>query len=171
MRSPSGLRRPTVGNPPALAGSGDGFVTVADGSARWGRYGAAGVLARHADPSGTPAYFLARRSKWCHRGGTWAVPGGALDRGETPLAAALREFEEEIGLPLERFEVAAVHEDDHGGWSYWTHVLDVPERFAAPASLGWETAEARWVAGHELAGLDLFDAFRTTLVRLEVLGG
>src|SRR5581483_7460612 len=110
-------------------GSGDGFIRVADGGMRWGRYGAAGFLARHTDPDGTVWFFLARRSLHCHRGGTWAIPGGALDDGELPLEGALREFGEEIGLLPETFEVVHVHEDDHGGWSYWTIVADVPAMF------------------------------------------
>ncbi|HEX2849163.1 MAG TPA: NUDIX hydrolase [Acidimicrobiales bacterium] len=150
-------------------GSGDGFVTVADGSARWGRFGASGLLARHVDGEGTSWYFLARRSEWTHRGGTWAIPGGAIDLGEQPRDAALREFAEEIGGELGDFRIVGEHEDDHGGWSYWTVVVDVPERFAVPPSLNWETAEARWVAEHELTGLELFDAFAATLARLGVL--
>ena len=146
--------------------SGDGFVVLADGSHRWGRFGAAGVLARHLDPDGQAWFFLAKRSPHTHRGGSWAIPGGALHRDEPPLDGALREFAEEIGRSLPSFEVAAVHEDDHGGWSYWTLVVDVPERFAAPELLGWETAEVRWVAADQLLDLDLFDAFRVTVDRL-----
>ena len=146
--------------------SGDGFVTAADGGVRWGRYGAAGVLVRHVDTYGVAWLFLARPSPFCHRGGTWGIPGGALDWGEEPLEGALREFGEEIGVVPEGFDVAQVHEDDHGGWSYWTLVVDVPERFAAPELLGWETAEVRWVAADQLLDLDLFDAFRVTVDRL-----
>jgi len=149
-------------------GSGDGFVTLADGTHRWGRFGAAGVLLRQGD-DGDAAYFLARRSLHCHRGGTWAIPGGALDHGETPLEGALREFEEEIGHPLGAFEVAGTYEDDHGGWAYWTVVLDVAHRFDPPPGLGWETAEVRWVAADELGGLDLFPEFRATLGKLGLL--
>jgi 8-oxo-dGTP pyrophosphatase MutT (NUDIX family) len=153
--------------------SGDGFVTVADGTARWGLFGAAGVLVRHVDPDdpagdGDPWYFLARRSMHTHLGGTWAIPGGALDQGETPLEGALREFVEEIGVPLDEgdFVIAEVHEDDHGGWSYWTLVVDVHRRFDPPETLTWETSEVRWVRRSQLPELELFGAFRTTLDRL-----
>lgn len=150
--------------------SGDGFVQLADGSMRWGLYGAAGVLFRHVDGDRT-TYFVAKRSQWTHQGGTWAIPGGALNAGEEPLLGALREFSEEIGLVPAGYEVAEVHQDDHGGWSYWTLVVDVPEPFELPSSLHWETAEVRWVDGEELAGLDLFPAFRTTLARLGLIDG
>jgi 8-oxo-dGTP diphosphatase len=148
--------------------SGDGFITLADGSRRWGKYGAAGVLARHVGADGT-AYFVALRSEFTHQGGTWAIPGGALDSAESPVEAALREFSEEIGVHLEDYEVVEVHEDDHGGWSYWTVVIDVPERFEPPSVLQWETADVRWVRAEELAALRLFGAFRDTLERLGVL--
>ena len=149
-----------------MRGSGDGFVTVSDGGVRWGRFGAAGILVRHVDGAGATSFFLARRSEWCHRGGTWAIPGGALDADEEPIAGALREFAEEIGNLPEPYEVALVHQDDHGGWSYWTIVVDVPARFPTPVIASWETDEARWVTAAELADLELFDAFAATLARL-----
>ena len=146
--------------------SGDGFVIAGDGQPRWGRSGAAGILVRHVDGD-DHWFFLALRSEYTHRGGTWAIPGGALDEGETPLDGALREFAEEIGMPLDGHTVAQVHESDHGGgWSYWTIVVDVAERFAPPLSLTWETADARWVHADELHTLELFDAFAATLVEL-----
>jgi 8-oxo-dGTP diphosphatase len=149
--------------------SGDGFITLADGSRRWGRFGAAGILARHTGDDGVPHLFVARRSEYCHRGGTWAIPGGALDHGEAPLDGALREFAEETGVRLDGFEIGHVHEDDHGGWSYWTLVVDVAHRFPTPTSFNWETAEARWVPVHELTDLELFDAFEATLAHLGLL--
>ena len=153
-----------------MRSSGDGFVRAADGKPRWGLYGAAGVLVRHVDDDSS-WYFLARRSEHTHRGGTWAIPGGALDLGESPLEGALREFGEEIGLALDEhgYEVSSVHEDDHGGWSYWTVVVDVAERFDPPKSLNWETSEAAWVRADDLARLELFDAFEATLRHLDLL--
>ena len=152
--------------------SGDGFVTLADGSRRWGLFGAAGVLVRHVTDEDEPQYFLARRSMHTHLGGTWAIPGGALDEGETPLEGALREFDEEIGVPLHehQFEIAEVHEDDHGGWSYWTLVVDVALPFDPPSTLTWETSEVRWVRASELTTLELFGAFRATLEHLGLYG-
>ena len=146
--------------------NGDGFVTVADGTARWGRFGAAGVLARSGDH-----YFVAQRSLHCHQGGTWAIPGGALHSDESPLEGALREFSEEIGHALTDYTVTVEHEDDHGGWSYWTLVVDIPEPFDLPVDLHWETAATAWMTIDEIADLELHDAFRATLIRLGVLTG
>lgn len=151
--------------------SGDGFVTLADGSRRWGRFGAAGVLVRCGD-EGSWWYFLARRSEWCHQGGCWAIPGGALNQGESPVDGALREFAEEIGVVLADggFCVIEVHEDDHGGWSYWTVVVDVPQPFdAPPAALNWETDKTEWFAQYRLDQLDLLAPFRRTLACLGIL--
>jgi 8-oxo-dGTP diphosphatase len=150
--------------------SGDGFVRVADGTRRWGRYGAAGLLVRHVDAvTGMASYFVALRSRHTHMGGTWAIPGGALTRRESPLEAALREFREEVGLILSPDRIVQIHEDDHGGWSYWTVVVDVDERFPLPTNTNWETAEVRWVDQHELGDLTLLGPFRSTMIQLGVL--
>lgn len=147
--------------------SGDGFVVAGDGHRRWGRFGAAGVLVRHVDGD-DHWYFLARRSSFTHRGGSWAIPGGAIDEHETPVEGALREFVEEIGVELLDHVVADLHEADFGGWSYWTVIVDVPERFPLPTTLNWETADVRWVHRAEVRELELFDAFAATLERLDL---
>lgn len=53
------------------------------------------------EPDGRLAFVLTRRSGALRRHARqWALPGGRLDPGETPLEAALREMDEEIGLKL-----------------------------------------------------------------------
>jgi 8-oxo-dGTP pyrophosphatase MutT (NUDIX family) len=53
------------------------------------------------DAEGHAAVVLTRRAAGLRRhGGQWALPGGRLDPGETPEAAALRELDEEVGLAL-----------------------------------------------------------------------
>ena len=152
-------------------GSGDGFVRVADGSVRWGLYGAAGILFRHRSAGGEGGgdddrFFVALRAGWTHQGGTWSVPGGALDAGEDALDGALREFAEEIGMVPHRYEVAARYVDDHGGWSYTTILVDVPEPFPSPRLLRWETDDVAWVSTDQLLGLDLHPSFRAALEHL-----
>lgn len=59
------------------------------------------------DPRG---YVLAcERSK---RSGSWQLPQGGLLPGEAPLDAALREVEEETGIPAERLHLL----DEHPDW-------------------------------------------------------
>jgi 8-oxo-dGTP pyrophosphatase MutT (NUDIX family) len=43
--------------------------------------------------------------------GQWALPGGRIDEGETAIAAALRELEEELGLPLDDTAVLGALDD------------------------------------------------------------
>lgn len=45
--------------------------------------------------------FLIRRLRAMAFGGMWAFPGGALEPGETPIEAAVREVEEETGVLIE----------------------------------------------------------------------
>ena len=52
--------------------------------------------------SGGPAVLLTRRAATLRaHGGQWALPGGRIDAGETPVDAARRELDEELDLSLE----------------------------------------------------------------------
>ena len=52
--------------------------------------------------AGGAAFLLCRRaSRLSRHAGQWALPGGRIDDGETPLDAALRELDEELDLRLD----------------------------------------------------------------------
>jgi len=52
--------------------------------------------------AGGAAFLLCRRaSRLSRHAGQWALPGGRIDDGETPLDAALRELDEELGVRLD----------------------------------------------------------------------
>lgn len=138
-------------------GDGDGFVACALGHRHWGRHGAAGLLLRWDAPGGRRV-LLARRPLWTHEGGTWAIPGGARDSGETAVQAALREAREEVGLlGAAGLDLVGCHHDDHGGWAYTTVVAETGlEPAVRPVS---ETAELRWVAPEDVTRLRLHPGF------------
>jgi 8-oxo-dGTP diphosphatase len=57
-----------------------------------------------------------------NRRGSWSTPGGHLDFGESPAAAAMRETKEETGVRVEHVEFVAITNDvlQHAGKHYVT---------------------------------------------------
>jgi 8-oxo-dGTP pyrophosphatase MutT (NUDIX family) len=61
-----------------------------------------GLDGRMVGVAGGAAFLLCRRPVRMNRhAGQWALPGGRIDPGESPLDAALREVDEELGLRLD----------------------------------------------------------------------
>ncbi len=130
------------------------WATCTDGHAHWGRRGAAGLLLAERG-----RVLLQLRARWAHQGGTWSIPGGARERGETWVQAALREAEEELGLAPEQVEVRGSSTARCGGWTYET-VLAVPTGPLALVDLAESDGHA-WVAAGGVDDLPLHPSFRT----------
>ncbi|MGK2349252.1 carboxyl transferase domain-containing protein [Actinomyces sp. W5033] len=158
------------GHPPQLAPSGsqrhpgDGWVECLCGRRHWGLNGAAGLLVWRQAPSaavgGTRGGGSARgggprvevllqlRAGWTHRGGTWGLPGGAVADGEEPAEAALREVEEEAGLPARLLVLGQPHVQEHGTWRYTTFAAQAPSQAAWDrlVPVDRESSGLAWVA-------------------------
>jgi len=147
-------------------GDGDGWVWCDQGHRHWGRFGAAGLLIRSWAPcDGDARIVLQHRALWSHQGGTWGLPGGARDSHESPVGTALREAEEEAGLPASSVRPTGLLVDDHGGWSYTTVVAEQAGPLE-PAPTGGESIEVRWIEVDEVDRLPLHPGFAATWPRL-----
>jgi 8-oxo-dGTP diphosphatase len=159
-----------------------GYFHTSDGKKMWGWHGAAGLLVRHTDPeTGEKRYLLQKRSSWVQDGGTYSIPGGAVDvhNGvpETPMEAALREGREELGRELPEGTTHAETRSVTFGqapndWSYHTVVMDSPERFGEGEGMQGvhdtrsESGGLTWVTPEEMADLPLHPHFRATAEEL-----
>lgn len=75
------------------------------------RHAAVAVVIVDSDPerdrgtvgvAGGAAFLLCQRAlRMTRHAGQWALPGGRVEAGETPLEAALRELDEELGVRLD----------------------------------------------------------------------
>lgn len=125
-----------------------------DGARYWGRYGAAGLLALSPDRE----VLLQHRAEWSHFGGTWGIPGGARHEHESAFEAALREANEEAGVPGGALAFRFSEVLDLGYWTYTTVVADALERFE-PVLADQESIELRWIPLADVAGYALHPRF------------
>jgi 8-oxo-dGTP diphosphatase len=95
------------------------------------------------DPSGL--VLLVKENYGKHR---WSLPGGAIEPGETPEEAALRETEEEIGVVAEIDHLVGSYtlEDGFKAYAFVCHIVEgIP---AVPPT--GEIADIRWGPPEEL---------------------
>ncbi|MBR0719073.1 CoA pyrophosphatase [Bradyrhizobium liaoningense] len=114
---------------------------------------AAVAVALTASGEGDTAFLLTLRasSLRAHRG-QWALPGGRCDEGETPVEAALRELDEELGVKLAGDAVLGTLDDYPTRSGYlitpvvvWaeasTAIVPNPQEVASVHRIGLDTIE------------------------------
>lgn len=143
---------------------GDAWVVAPDGRKYWGRFGAAGLLAVD-DARGV---LLQERVSWSHFGGTWGIPGGARHEGESALDGALRESQEEAGIPDGAVRPLLTSVFDLGYWSYTT-VVGVVEVPFEPQITDAESVSLAWVAADDVTERPLHPGFEASWAALREL--
>jgi 8-oxo-dGTP pyrophosphatase MutT (NUDIX family) len=123
-------------------------------------FGAAGVLAYAPDPEDQAGslILLQHRAGWSHQGGTWALPGGAMDSDETPAEAALREADEECMLDPKLVVPRGMYSEEHGGWAYHTILAQAEAPFRVYSD-AYESDEVLWVPAGQVDQRDLHPGF------------
>jgi 8-oxo-dGTP diphosphatase len=140
--------------------SGNGWVTCEQGHQHWGLFGAAGLLVYAPDPEDETVtlVLMQRRAQWSHQGGTWALPGGAMDSDETPARAALREADEECMLDPKLVVPRGMYSEEHGGWAYHTILAQAEAPFRVYSD-AYESDEVLWVPAGQVEQRDLHPGF------------
>lgn len=90
----------------------------------WGKKGAGCIFFSQK----TKRFLLAFRSEWIEQPHTWGVWGGAIDAGEDPLTAALREADEESGYTGQT-KMIPMYVFKKGSFSYYNYLAIIPDEF------------------------------------------
>jgi 8-oxo-dGTP pyrophosphatase MutT (NUDIX family) len=108
----------------------------------WGNAGA-GILFIAED---TGRFLLQHRSKYVTEPGSWGVCGGALDPGEDPATAALREAKEETGYTGPTSSPEQLYKFQDNKFVYTTFAVWVPHEFepSKDAKDAWEAQGYGW---------------------------
>lgn len=109
----------------------------------WGRQGAGLMILCEK----TGRFLLPLRSEEVLEPSTWGTWGGAINDGEDPKEAALREMTEEIGVQINPKEIYELYVFASGDFRYTTFVAIVDHEFTLDLSdrdQFWETADAKW---------------------------
>ncbi len=127
-----------------------------------------GVAVLRPGAAGVPEVLLVRRGK-APNIGSWALPGGAQDLGETAADGARREIMEECGLRLGEVHLAAnvdsIHRDPDGRVRYHYTIIDFAALWQGDAAVAADdVSEVAWVA------VDALEAYQLWSEAIRVIG-
>lgn len=102
--------------------------------------------------------------------GSWSLPGGLIDLGETAVAAVQREVREECGIEVDVGPVLGlfepIHRDPDGRIRYHYVVVDFLAYYrSGEIQIGDDAADLRWVRPDELGDYQLHPATAAMIER------
>ncbi len=102
--------------------------------------------------------------------GSWAIPGGLVELGETAEDAVRREVQEECGIEVEVGPVLGlfqpIHRDSDSRVRYHFLVVDFLAYYrSGDLRVGDDAADARWVAPADLPEYELNEATHEMIAR------
>lgn len=100
-------------------------------------------------------WLVSRRAAGRIFAGQWEFPGGRVEPGESPEAAAVREAMEEVGVAVEAVETWAPVLTHHGGRDVALHPVLCRLVSGEPSPRAPAVTEVRWVNGDELRALEM----------------
>jgi RimJ/RimL family protein N-acetyltransferase/8-oxo-dGTP pyrophosphatase MutT (NUDIX family) len=109
--------------------------------------------------------LLMKRSLSSVEGGTWGVPAGKLEAGETPYQAAIRELFEETQIrvsPLQITEIGKLYVQKPRG-TYIYHMFQVHLNEKPHLHLSHEHTEYLWANPEQIEALDLVGGGKESL--------
>jgi len=111
------------------------------------------------DETGATALLLTLRAASLRaHSSQWALPGGRCDAGETPIAAALRELQEELGLALSADAVLGLLDDYPTRSGYLITPVVVWADGSTELTLNpAEVASVHWIDLETITAVDAFD--------------
>lgn len=121
---------------------------------------AAGVAFMHGDEM-----LVLQRSESVSEAGTWALPGGLLEPGETFLEAAIREVDEEILNSPKNYLVTGEYAFRNPSMNYSMFVSHLDTKFTPV--LNYEHKSYRWVKFPQLQRMNLHPGFRAGLKQIQ----
>lgn len=119
------------------------------------------VILRHGD-----LIFIQQRLSDDIWGGLWEFPGGCLEKGESPEAAAIRELHEETGWQVKdiRFFATVVHYYTHHRVTLSAYIHDLSSPLPSPALTA--ATQSDWVLLRDLEKFPFPAGHRQLIIRL-----